>query len=194
VTHDGLRDKLGSSKRKRNCLARATDRRTMHAHFPIYCRICPAALAATLAIGCSDVPTCGPSRALVERVIDGDTVELASGQRLRYVLVDAPEITNGKNACFGAEARDFNRELVEGRVVDLAYGPRCRDRYDRLLAYVSVDGLDLNAELVRSGFACLLHISPDGDDRVEEFSSLQREAQAEGAGLWGACETKPCGD
>lgn len=151
-------------------------------------------LAATLAYGCADEPLCGPSRATVQRVIDGDTIELASGERVRYTLVDAPEITNGKDACFGAEARQLNRELVEGRTVDLAYGPRCQDRYERLLAYVSVDGLDVNAELVRSGYACVLYIPPDGEDRAVEFRALQRDAQVEGAGLWGACETAPCAD
>lgn len=150
-------------------------------------------LAVSAAVGCSDTETCGPSRALVERVIDGDTIELAGGERVRYVLVDAPEITNGKNACFGVEARQLNRELVEGRVVDLAYGPRCRDRYERLLANVTIDGLDVNAELVRSGYACVLYIAPDGEQRVQEFRALERDAQAEGVGLWSACETRPCG-
>jgi micrococcal nuclease len=150
--------------------------------------------AAALACGCTDESTCGPPRALVQRVIDGDTIELAGGERVRYTLVDAPEITNGKNACFGAEARQLNRELVEGRVVDLAYGSRCQDRYERLLAYVRVDGLDVNAELVRSGFACVLYIPPDGEDRVAEFRALQRDAQVEGAGLWGACEARPCAE
>lgn len=166
----------------------------MRERFLFSWRVFRAILTAAVALGCSSEQTCGPSRGLVQRVIDGDTVELASGERVRYVLVDAPEITNGKNACFGAEARRLNRELVEGRVVDLAYGPRCRDRYDRLLAEVTVDGLDVNAELVRSGFACVLYIPPDGEDRIEEFRDLQREAQAGGVGLWGACETKPCGE
>lgn len=143
--------------------------------------------------GCSDVESCGPAQALVERVIDGDTVELVSGERVRYVLVDAPEITNGKNACFGAQARQLNRELVEGRVVGLEYGPRCRDRYDRLLATVTVDGLDVNAELVRSGYACVLFIPPDGEERAGEFQRFEREAQQAGLGLWSACEAKPCG-
>jgi micrococcal nuclease len=153
-----------------------------------------AVLAASAAAGCADAATCGPSQALVERVIDGDTVELAGGERVRYVLIDAPEITNGKNACFGAEARELNRELVEGQVVRLGYGPRCRDRFGRLLASVAVDGLDVSAELVRSGYACVLYIPPDGEDRVERFRALERDAHAEGLGLWAACATKPCGD
>jgi micrococcal nuclease len=164
----------------------------MLGYFLSWSRIGAVVLTAGAALGCTDGEACGPSRALVERVIDGDTVELAGGERLRYVLVDAPEITNGKYACFGSEARELNRTLVEGRIVELAYGPRCRDRYDRLLAVVTVDGVDVNALLVRSGHACVLYIPPDGEDRVESYRSLERDARAEALGLWGACETKPC--
>jgi micrococcal nuclease len=151
-------------------------------------------LVALVAAGCAAPDTCGPSQAVVKRAIDGDTVELETGERVRYLLVDAPEISNGKEACFGAEAREYNRNLVEGRVVELGYGPRCRDRYDRLLAYVEVDGIDVNALLVRDGYACVLHIPPDGDDRVDTFRNFEREAQADSAGLWSACQSKPCGD
>jgi micrococcal nuclease len=151
-------------------------------------------LSAGTALGCAQATVCGPERAVVERVIDGDTVELSSGERVRYVLVDAPEISPGKGECFGAEAHELNRSLVEHREVELSYGPRCRDRYDRLLAKVTVDGLDVNALLVRSGYACVLHIPPDGDDEFEAFLSFERAARAESSGLWGACATKPCGD
>jgi micrococcal nuclease len=152
------------------------------------------ALLTLTTAGCAEPETCGPSQAVVKRVIDGDTVELESGERVRYLLVDAPETTNGKNACFGAEAREFNRHLVEGRSIELAYESRCRDRYDRLLAYVYVDGIDVNASLVKDGYACVLHIPPDGDARVDAFRGYERDAQASAVGLWSACETKPCGD
>ena len=154
----------------------------------------PTLLAVAAVFGCAEPEPCGPARARAERAIDGDTVELASGERVRYLLVDSPEVTSGKQECFGAEAREFNRRLVEGRTVDLAYGSRCRDRYARLLAYVMVDGEDVNALLVRSGHACVLHIPPDGDDRVTTFRGYEGEARAEKDGLWGACEARPCGE
>src|SRR6187401_1781648 len=89
-----------------------------------------------LAAGCSDRADCGPESAVVTRVIDGDTLELVGGERVRYLLVDTPESTNGHDECFGAEASEFNRSLVEGRRVALRYAEQCRDRYARLLAYV----------------------------------------------------------
>lgn len=149
---------------------------------------------ASLELGCAADETCGPERARVERVIDGDTVEISGGERVRYLLVDTPESTSGNQECFGAEARELNRSLVEGRVVELAYGSRCRDRFDRLLAYVTVDGLDVNARLVADGYACVLHIPPDGDDRAAEFSALEGQARLNESGLWGACPAKPCGE
>jgi micrococcal nuclease len=126
-------------------------------------------------------------------VIDGDTLELAGGERVRYLLVDTPEVTSGHAECFGVEALDENRSLVEGRRVALRYAEQCRDRYARLLAYVSVDGREVNSLLVRSGYACVLYIPPDGDERVAEFQSLEREATLARRGLWGACPKKPCG-
>jgi micrococcal nuclease len=148
---------------------------------------------ALAAAACSSPERCGPTHAVVNRVIDGDTVELASGEKVRYLLVDTPEITNGHEDCYGAEARDYNRSLVERRVVELSYDEPCSDRYGRLLAYVSVAGREVNSLLVQNGFACVLHIPPAGDARAAAFNELQREAKSEARGLWAACESKPCG-
>ena len=100
---------------------------------------------------CGSEPSCGPGAGVVSRVVDGDTVVLQSGERVRYLLVDTPETTNGKHECFGAECRDFNRSLVEGRNVRLEYGEACTDRYGRLLAYVTVDGREVNSLLAKAG-------------------------------------------
>ncbi len=79
-------------------------------------------LALVVLCACGSESACGPSGGVVSRVVDGDTVVLQTGERVRYLLVDTPESTGGKRECFGAEARDFNRSLVEGRVVRLTYG------------------------------------------------------------------------
>jgi micrococcal nuclease len=148
---------------------------------------------ALCAAACSTEPfECGPRDAVVRRVIDGDTVELASGERVRYLLVDTPESTGGTVECFGPEARDENRALVEGRRVSLRYDAECRDRYERLLAYVTVDGLDVNALLVEEGYACTLVIPPNGGERAAEFRALQQSARGAALGLWGECESAPC--
>jgi len=135
---------------------------------------------------------CGPSSGAVQEVVDGDTIVLDSGDRIRYLLVDTPEITNGHDDCYGQEAWTYNQALVAGQTVTLVYDVECRDRFERLLAYVSVNGREVNALLVERGFACVLYIPPDGADRRGEFELLEAAAKAEGRGLWGACDPVTC--
>ena len=131
---------------------------------------------------CGSESACGPGAGVVSRVVDGDTVVLQGGERVRYLLVDTPESTGGKHECFGAEARDFNRSLVEGRNVRLTYGEACTDRYGRLLAYVTVDGKEVNAQLAEQGYACVLYVPPAGESRRSEFQALESSAQRAGRG------------
>jgi len=152
-------------------------------------------LAASLLLGgCfpeSEGSGCGPSRAVVERVIDGDTVELDSGERVRYLLVDTPESTT-QVECFGAEAAAFNRALVEGREVRLTYDAECADHYGRLLAYVEVEGESVNQALVAQGYACVLQIPPNGVELAPLYLELETHAVDERRGLWAACVDGPC--
>jgi micrococcal nuclease len=152
-----------------------------------------ALFAQGAACSCATLPSeCGPREAVVRRVIDGDTIELTSGERVRYLLVDTPESTGGAAECFGLEARDENRALVEGRRITLGYDAECRDRYERLLAYVTVDGIDVNALLIEEGYACALVIPPNGAERAAEFRALERGARDQALGLWGECAAVPC--
>jgi len=130
---------------------------------------------------------------VVDRVVDGDTIVLRSGERIRYLLVDTPESTGGKVECFGAAAARFNTDLVLGQEVELTYDVECRDRFDRLLAYVTVAGQDVSRLLVERGYACVLHIPPNGEDRADELEAIEARARAEGRGLWGECQVRPCG-
>jgi micrococcal nuclease len=152
-----------------------------------------AALSCGLA-GCSEPNSCGPADATVRRALDGDTIELTSGERVRYLLVDTPEIDGGAGECYAQLALAMNRSLVEHRHVELRYEPACTDRFGRLLAYVSVDGREVNSWLVEQGYACVLHLPPSGDTRVREYLELESEAQRLKLGLWGACAMAPCGN
>jgi micrococcal nuclease len=83
------------------------------AAFGIFC-----AAFAVLASACADeAPHCGPPQARVRRVVDGDTLVLDSGERVRVLLVDAPEDTSDEPACFGPEATRFSsgQQLEEDR-------------------------------------------------------------------------------
>ena len=88
-----------------------------------------------------------PTEAVAAKVIDGDTVQLANGEMVRYIGVDTPETHRRVGdrwvndvQPFGREATDFNRRWVEGKRVRLEYDVEPRDHYGRLLAYVYVDG------------------------------------------------------
>jgi micrococcal nuclease len=141
--------------------------------------------------GCSGDGPCGPSEATVTRVVDGDTLELDDGRKIRLLLVDTPETTNGHDDCYGTNAATFTSDLVLNKQVQLDFDVECTDRYGRTLAYVTVDGQEVNRLIIQRGFGCVLHISPDGDSRVDEFNGYQVEAKSANRGLWGACMPLP---
>lgn len=136
---------------------------------------------------------CGPAEGVVASVIDGDTIVLESGEKIRYLMVDTPEITNGHNDCFGDQARQFNEDLALGQPVQLTYDSECTDDYGRLLAYVETPDGEANTLLVSRGMACVLYIPPNGSERHDEFMDLEAKARTDFSGMWGACGD-PCGN
>jgi len=151
------------------------------------------AAGALLAAGaaCGGDAQCGPTEAVVARIVDGDTIELASGELVRYLMIDAPETSDG-GECFSANAVTFNTDLVLGKTVALRHDVECQDRFGRTLAYVTVAGQEVNSLMIERGYACVLHVPPNGDDRAAEFAARQDAARAARRGLWGACDPTPC--
>jgi micrococcal nuclease len=121
----------------------------------------------------------------VTRVIDGDTIELENGDRVRYIGVDTPETVHPSKAVqfMGKEASEFNRKLVEGKDVRLEYDVKKTDKYGRTLAYVYVGDLFVNAELVKRGYAQIMTIPPNVMYQ-DLFLELQRGARKVKLGLW----------
>jgi len=118
-------------------------------------------------------------QALVTSVIDGDTVELADGRRVRYLGIDTPE----SGEYYAEEATARNKELVEGKTVELQRGDRDQDEYGRLLRYVYVDGVFVNAELIAGGYAKAYIFEPD--DRYSQILvQLEQYAKMRERGLW----------
>ena len=128
--------------------------------------------------------------AVVARVVDGDTIVLRGGERVRYIGMDTPESLKPGTPvqCYANAASRENERLVDGEHVRLRYDAERRDRYGRTLAYVyrARDGLFVNAELVRRGFARPLTIPPDVR-HARLFRQLAARARAARRGLWGAC-------
>jgi micrococcal nuclease len=135
-------------------------------------------------------PTADEISGEVVEVTDGDTIEVSLDgevEDVRYIGIDTPEVDpNIGVECFGSDASELNRELVEGERVRLVFDAERRDRYDRLLAYIYVGDTFVNAELVRRGYARTLTIEPN-DTFAERFARLAQEAANAGRGLWGAC-------
>jgi micrococcal nuclease len=121
---------------------------------------------------------------LVTRIIDGDTIELENGEKVRYIGIDTPEKTT--NDCFNTQATAKNSELVMGKKVSLVKDVSERDRYGRLLRYVYVGDLFVNLELVQQGFAHASTYPPDVKFQAI-FQDAQNQAQLHNFGLWGQC-------
>ena len=125
--------------------------------------------------------------AVVARVIDGDTIELVGGQRVRLVQIDTPE----KHVeCYGDEASALTRRLIpSGTHVRIEQDPKLDqvDRYRRKLAYVWKGGEDVNVTLVRDGAAGVWFFGGRRGRYAKELLSAAAQAQSDRKGLWGSC-------
>jgi micrococcal nuclease len=122
-------------------------------------------------------------RFVVTRVIDGDTVELAGGDRLRLMAIDTPE----ENQPLYHEARDLLERLTLGRTAEIRYGAKRRDRYGRLLGYLYIDTLFINKVIIENGLG-YLYLFRDTELNSPEMDlliSAQRRAIADKTGLFG---------
>ena len=130
--------------------------------------------------------TLSAAKPYVKQVYDGDTLALSTGEQVRYVGVDAPEIDHqgGKSDFMAHEARALNAKLVQGKPVRLEFDQERNDHHGRLLAYVFLENGDMvNDLLVKRGLARVLPKPPN----LKYFSLLldsQRRAMAERVGIW----------
>ena len=145
--------------------------------------------------GCAaDTSPSDPAMATVTRVIDGDTIDVridGREERVRLIGIDTPESVrpDAPVECYGPEASAFTHELLpEGSAVRLTRDVVGRDDYGRVLAYVrrAADGLFVNEEIVRQGYARPLTIEPN-DTFAAVFVDAAAAAEALGRGLWSAC-------
>ena len=133
------------------------------------------------------------SGVLVTHVVDGDTIEISTGEKIRLLGVDTPETVDPRRpvGCFGKEASNKLKSLLEGKRVYLEKDFSETDKYDRLLRFVYLplennDRLFVNDYLIREGFAKVLTIPPDVKF-TERFLQAQTEARENSRGLWGNC-------
>ncbi|OGM03783.1 hypothetical protein A2124_00330 [Candidatus Woesebacteria bacterium GWB1_37_5] len=127
----------------------------------------------------------------VTKVIDGDTIRLENSETVRYIGIDTPEISGGRE-CFANESTAKNTELVLGKEIRLEKDVSETDRYNRLLRYVWVPlesgqgELFVNEYLVREGYATAVTYPPDV--RYSElFRAAEKDARDNNRGLWSKC-------
>lgn len=139
---------------------------------------------------CVNVCNVGDEWYRVVKVIDGDTFWVEGNNRrfkVRIIGVDAPETRNSrykKQGYYGQEAKDFVRNLIDGKFVRLEYDVQTIDKYQRDLAYVYLeDGTFLNEVLLQGGYAVVATFPPN-IRYVEYFLQVQREARESRRGLW----------
>jgi len=125
--------------------------------------------------------------AVVAAVIDGDTIELVGGQRVRLVQIDTPE---KRVECYGDEASSLTRKLIPaGTHVRIEQDPKLDqvDRYRRKLAYVWKGDEDVNVTLVKDGAAGVWFFGGRRGRYAGEFLRAAEQARTAQKGLWGAC-------
>lgn len=137
---------------------------------------------------------------LVKRAIDGDTLQLENGERLRLIGIDTPEIHESDKLYndsrrnkqgiqtikeLGRQALEFTKNLTEGKRVSLEFDVEKYDRYGRILAYAYLkDGTFVNAKIIEEGYASLMTFPPN-IKYADLFMRLYQQARINKKGLWG---------
>lgn len=139
----------------------------------------------------------------VNRVVDGDTVVLSNGEKVRLIGIDTPEVyesgklhsdaeRTGKDIktiqALGKKASEYTKKRLDGKQVRIEFDQnneyiRHKDKYGRLLAYIYLpDGTFFNAEIIRDGYANAYTKFPF--KYMDEFRKLEKEARENKRGLW----------
>ncbi|MCB0975322.1 MAG: thermonuclease family protein [Actinobacteria bacterium] len=142
----------------------------------------------------NDKPVIGRIEVHVVGVADGDTIDVefrGHVSTVRLLGIDTPEThhPNKPVQCFGPEASAWTTSTLMGATVELEFDQQRRDVYDRLLAWVWLDGELVNTTLVKLGYARLLLIPPNLAHGRALLTALE-SAQGRQAGLWASCESR----
>lgn len=128
---------------------------------------------------------------VVSRVVDGDTLITldADGkeERVRLLLIDTPESVHPTKPveAFGKEASDFAKQYMKnGKKFVLEKGNPERDRYDRLLAYLWVDGVNFNKLMLEKGYARVAYVYEPNTKYLDEFEKAEQKAKKQKLGVW----------
>jgi micrococcal nuclease len=142
----------------------------------------------TLTLGATTTATYEAELVTVARVVDGDTIVLEDKRKLRYIGINSPESVDPRRPvqCFGEEASEYNKSLVEGQTVRLEKDVSETDKYGRLLRYVYINDQMVNELLVSQGYAHASSYPPDVKHQ-KQLKQAENDARMNKRGLWEKC-------
>ncbi|MFF5996953.1 thermonuclease family protein [Lysinibacillus sp. KU-BSD001] len=122
---------------------------------------------------------------------DGDTISVnmnGEKKRVRLLMIDTPEMNydKGDPMPFAEEAKEFTINLLENaESVQLLFdkGPET-DHYDRLLAYIYVDGVMLQEALLKEGYAAVRYVNKPNNSLEQQFRDMQADAEQQDINIW----------
>ena len=129
---------------------------------------------------------------IVSKVVDGDTLWCTFSDRstkIRMLAIDTPEITNGKNECYGKEAAEWLSKNILNKEVRLEYDKDepTYGNYGRLLAFIWINNQNINFEMIKLGYAKALTKYPIHRYSIKKIVELELEAINKNVGLWKEC-------
>ena len=123
-------------------------------------------------------------KGIVSKIIDGDTIYLKTNQKeikVRLQFIDAPEL----NQSFGKESKLFLESLILNKLV-IVKGNK-KDKYKRILGVISLDEVDINLEMIKSGAAWHFKKYAEFDQTIDQFrlyDENEHQAKLKKIGLW----------
>jgi micrococcal nuclease len=122
--------------------------------------------------------------ATVSKIIDGDTFEIETGEKVRLIGINAPEITD----IFGTESKTHLSQLILGKEVELLTDQISNktDVYNRLLRYVYYNNIDINKRMIQDGYA-FAYLKYNFERKIE-YKEAQQNSSRNNLGIWGSTE------
>jgi len=146
-----------------------------------------------LALLLQSVPLHAAETVRVQRALDGDSLLLADGRRVRLIGINAPELgrDGAPDEPLAAAARDRTMALVRNQAIRLVDDVERHDRHGRTLAYADLtDGRDLQELLIREGLSWFVAVAPN-TARLDRYRVAEAEARRAGRGIWGRADYAP---
>ena len=115
----------------------------------------------------------------VTKVIDGDTIEISTGERVRLLCINTPETDED----YYLEAKDYLTNLILNKEIEMTKDKSETDQHNRLLRYIYLDGNFVNEMIVEDGWAVAY---PYGLDITlcPQIEAAEESAKSKGLGIW----------